>query len=508
MPDSYDVVLPDVPQAADVTTPPVPQIVQVGVGGPQGDVGPVGPTGPVGPGVAEGGQTGELLVKASPADFDTEWTDRPTVARLSFDTVDAPALNQAGDVAWDDLDQALSYRTNGITVDIAQENLIYVRNPPGNTTIPVGAAVSFAGASANRVEVALCQANLPGRGCATAGVALNAIPSPGFGFVSTFGLVRGFNTNNVLTQPGAPLVEGAELFISTTPGVLATFPATSPARRVTVGYVVTTGVQGAVFVTVRRGLLVQELDNVLADAPTVDDVLQWDGTVWRNVQPPIGPIGPTGPQGLTGPTGPQGLTGLQGPTGSQGLIGPTGPQGVKGDTGLQGPTGPQGLTGPIGPTGAQGVKGDTGDVGPIGPTGPQGLTGPIGPTGPQGVNGDTGDTGPIGPTGPQGLTGPIGPTGPQGLTGPIGPTGPQGLTGPIGPTGPQGLTGPIGPTGPQGVKGDPGDTGPIGPTGPEGPTGPLGNLSDVDTTGVQPGQVLAWDGEKWVPITLPFIGSA
>lgn len=492
MPDSYDVVLPDVPQAADVTIPPVPQIVQVGVGGPQGDVGPVGPTGPVGPGVAEGGQTGELLVKASPADFDTEWTDRPSVARLSFETNNAPELEQAGDLAWDDLDQALSYKTNGITVDIAQENLIYVRNPAGNTPIPSGAVVAFAGASANRVEVALCRADEPGRGCATAGVALGPIPSPGFGFVSTFGLVRGFNTNNVLTQPGAPLVEGAELFISTTPGVLATFPATSPARRVTVGYVVTTGVQGAVFVTVRRGLTVRELDNVLADAPTVDDVLQWDGTVWRNVQPPIGPIGPTGPQGLTGPTGPQGLTGLQGPTGSQGPIGPTGPQGVKGDTGLQGPTGPQGLTGPIGPTGPQGltgatgpqgVKGDTGDVGPIGPTGPQGLTGP---TGPQGVKGDTG---PIGPTGPQGLTGPIGPTGPQGIQGP---TGPQGLTGP---------------TGPQGVKGDPGDPGPIGPTGPEGPTGPLGNLSDVDTTGVQPGQVLAWDGEKWVPITLPFIGS-
>jgi hypothetical protein len=474
VPDRYEVVLPAVVQTADVTIPPVPQIVQVGVGGPQGDVGPVGPTGPVGPGVAEGGTPGQLLEKASGTDFDTRWTDTPSVRRISFDTADAEPLDTPGQLGWDDLDQALAYKTNGLNVDIAQESLIYVRNPPGNTTIPKGRAVAFAGASSNRVEVALCQADQPGRGCATAGVALTAIPSPGFGFVSTFGLVREFDTGDILTQPGAPLVEGAELFISTTPGRIATFPAVSPARRVTVGYVVTTGVQGAIFVTVRRGLLVRELDNVQSVDANVDDVLQWDGSVWAPVQPPIGPVGPTGPQGLTGQTG---------------------------ETGPIGPTGPQGLTGPIGPTGPQGLTGETGLKGDTGDQGPIGLTGPVGPTGPQGPIGLTGPTGPQGLTGETGLTGPIGPTGPQGLTGETGLKGDTGDQGPIGPTGPQGpigLTGPIGPTGPQGLT---------GPTGPEGPTGPLGNLSDVDTTGVQPGQVLSWDGEKWVPITLPFIGS-
>jgi hypothetical protein len=146
-------------------------------------------------------------------------------------------------------------------------------------------AVSFAGASANRIDVRPCVANLAGVGCATAGVALTDIPSPGFGFVSTFGLVRGFNTDNILTDGGPPVTEGQELFISTTPGVVATFPAVSPARRVTVGYVVTTGQNGSVFVTVRRGLTVNELDNVILTDPQPGDVLTFDGSVWVNQQP-------------------------------------------------------------------------------------------------------------------------------------------------------------------------------------------------------------------------------
>jgi hypothetical protein len=282
VPDQYEVILPPVPQAADVTIPAVPQVVEVGVAGPQGVVGPVGPTGPVGPGVAEGGTTGQLLVKQSDDDFDTEWTDEPAVVKVKFDTSDQVELDAAGELGWDDLDQALSYRTDGLTVDIAQENLIYVRNAPGDAPITRGMAVSFQGASANRINVRPCVANQVGVGCATAGVALTDIPAGSFGFVSTFGLVRGFNTNNILTDGGPVVTEGQELFISTTPGVVATFPAVSPARRVTVGYVVTTGVNGAIFVTVRRGLKVNELDDVSVPSPTDGQALVFDAStgVW------------------------------------------------------------------------------------------------------------------------------------------------------------------------------------------------------------------------------------
>jgi hypothetical protein len=219
-----------------------------------------------------GGETNAVLYKVSGVDQDVDWTTGPTLKKVSFDTAQPATLDAAGDLAWDDLDQALSYRTDGITVEIGQENLVYVRNPSGGTTIPKGAAVAVDGASSNRLRVKLCNSVEGGDGCRTLGVAINAITAPGFGFVSTFGLLRNFNTNSII---GGGVAPGSELFISSTPGVLSTQPQPSPGRRVTVGYVVTTGNSGSIFVTVRRGLTINELDNVLAANPTDGQVLRY-----------------------------------------------------------------------------------------------------------------------------------------------------------------------------------------------------------------------------------------
>ena len=185
--------------------------------------------------------------------------------------------------------------------------------------------------------------------------------------------------------------------------------------------------------------------NAVNDAWVVQadgDLYVWTGTTWNNVGQIVGPIGPTGPQGLVGPTGPTGAQGITGPTGATGsastVVGPTGPTG-SGSV----------VPGPTGPTGATGA--DSTVPGPVGPTGPQGdastVAGPTGPTGPQGA--DSSVVGPTGPTGAVGaastVAGPTGPTGPQGdastVAGPTGPTGPDGAASTVvGPTGPQGPT--------------------------------------------------------------------
>lgn len=46
--------------------------------GEKGDPGDMGPTGPVGQGIATGGTTGQLLAKASNADYATQWVNAPT----------------------------------------------------------------------------------------------------------------------------------------------------------------------------------------------------------------------------------------------------------------------------------------------------------------------------------------------------------------------------------------------------------------------------------------------
>src|SRR3712207_1476993 len=50
----------------------------IGPQGPQGEVGPQGPQGAAGVGVPPGGSSGQVLEKASNADYDTKWVTRPS----------------------------------------------------------------------------------------------------------------------------------------------------------------------------------------------------------------------------------------------------------------------------------------------------------------------------------------------------------------------------------------------------------------------------------------------
>ena len=96
-----------------------------------------------------------------------------------------------------------------------------------------------------------------------------------------------------------------------------------------------------------RGTVATEADlpagpNTLNDAYITLDTKNayvWNGSIFQN----IGPI--------VGPQGDQGLQGVTGPTGSVGATGPQGPQGVQGELGPTGSTGPQGIQGSTGPTG-------------------------------------------------------------------------------------------------------------------------------------------------------------
>jgi hypothetical protein len=210
--------------------------------------------------------------------FDGEdWiaTSEPVVDKVSFETQSPPTLDAEGELGWDDLDRALAYRTNDTIIDIGQENVVLIRNNTGSQ-LDKGSSVCVVGAAAQRISVVKSDASPGLQGCRTIGVTLEDIPNNSFGLVSTFGMVRGIDTNG--------FDEGDELFISTTPGVLTNIPPASPARRVTVGYVVIKGVgNGAIFVTIRRGLWLREVDDVNAESPTDGQVLSYNNSagVWN-----------------------------------------------------------------------------------------------------------------------------------------------------------------------------------------------------------------------------------
>ena len=81
----------------------------IGLQGPPGPTGPQGPQGvpgPAGRGVAPGGTTGQILEKASNADYDTEWVTPAPGGVTSFNTRTGAVVSEAGD-----------YNTSEVTED-------------------------------------------------------------------------------------------------------------------------------------------------------------------------------------------------------------------------------------------------------------------------------------------------------------------------------------------------------------------------------------------------------
>jgi hypothetical protein len=120
------------------------------------------------------------------------------------------------------------------------------------------------------------------------GVAAEAIANNGFGLVSSFGLVRGFNTTG--TPYGETWADGDILYYnpSFAGGLTKNLPA-APTPHVVVAAVVNaaTAGSGSVFVRVQAEPLVGQLSDVYAPAPATGDVLVYDGVQQRWESGPI-----------------------------------------------------------------------------------------------------------------------------------------------------------------------------------------------------------------------------
>jgi len=126
------------------------------------------------------------------------------------------------------------------------------------------------------------------------GVAAEAIANNGFGLVSSFGLVRGFNTTG--TPYGEVWADGDILYYnpSFAGGLTKTQP-TAPLPHIVVAAVVNaaTAGSGSVFVRVQAEPLVSQLSDVYAPTLANGDLLQYDGVQqrWENVPASTLPVG-------------------------------------------------------------------------------------------------------------------------------------------------------------------------------------------------------------------------
>lgn len=148
----------------------------------------------------------------------------------------------AGAVYWNDNDKTLSMIVdvaNGVTADITQESHIRVVNKTGSQ-INDGQVVYISGASGNRPEATLAKSDA----IATSriiGVATQNIADDAQGMVTTFGIVRGYNTS--------ALVAGDKLYLSAaTAGLLTKTAPTSPNYLVCVATALDATANGEIFV--------------------------------------------------------------------------------------------------------------------------------------------------------------------------------------------------------------------------------------------------------------------
>ncbi len=117
------------------------------------------------------------------------------------------------------------------------------------------------------------------------GVAAEAIANNGFGLVSSFGLVRGFNTTG--TPYGEVWADGDILYYNPAfaGGLTKNLPV-APLPHIVVAAVVNaaTAGSGSVFVRVQAEPLVSQLSDVYAPTPANGDVLVYDGVQlrWEN----------------------------------------------------------------------------------------------------------------------------------------------------------------------------------------------------------------------------------
>lgn len=188
----------------------------------------------------------------------------------------------AGRLKWNDTEGTLDLGLKGgnVTLQIGQENVLLVKNDD-TVALTDGMAVYISGANGANLLVKRALANSDLTSASTIGIVTETLAVNGQGFITTFGTVRGVNTN--------AFNEGDILYVSpTTPGALTKVKPVAPQHMVTVGYVEKkSGGNGEIFVKVDNGYEIDELHNVLITNPVLaGSLLIYDATVgvWKNAR--------------------------------------------------------------------------------------------------------------------------------------------------------------------------------------------------------------------------------
>jgi hypothetical protein len=203
---------------------------------------------------------------------------------VAFDTTPESVPTTTGTVAWAGGTTLGIQMTANVLQRVGESQYFYIK---ADSTITKGQLIMFTGAVGASGVIKGAPATGLTDGQYLMGVAAENIAANGFGLVTSFGHVRGWNTTG--SPVGETWVDGDILYYnpSIAGGLTKTQP-TAPNVKATIAVVVNAAPAGSgdVFVRVSTGSVLGGTDsNVQFGTLATNDLIQYNGTIWTNVTP-------------------------------------------------------------------------------------------------------------------------------------------------------------------------------------------------------------------------------
>lgn len=198
-----------------------------------------------------------------------------------------PHVAAARRMQWNEDDGTIDVGMNdNVMLQVGQEMHYYAKNTSGGDILN-GTPVMFTGALGASGKLTFGKAVADGSAPAIymMGVATEDIANNGFGYITSFGKVRGFNTSG--TPYGETWNDGDILYFSpTVAGGWTNVRPDAPNLDLPVAVVLNaaTGGSGEIFVRMKTGETVNSLHDVQAPSPSDGDILEYDSgnARWQN----------------------------------------------------------------------------------------------------------------------------------------------------------------------------------------------------------------------------------
>lgn len=212
----------------------------------------------------------------------------------TFDTTAQSVPTDIGTVAWDGGTTIGIQMTANVLQPVGEAQYFYIK---ADSTITKGQLIMFTGAVGASGVIKGAPATGITDGQYLMGIAAEDIATNGFGLVTSFGHVRGWDTTGA--PVGETWADGDILYYnpSIAGGLTKTQP-TAPNVKATVAVVVNAAPAGSgdVFVRVSTGSVLGGTDsNVQFGTLATNDLIQYNGTYWTNVAPASVIAGAGGP---------------------------------------------------------------------------------------------------------------------------------------------------------------------------------------------------------------------